>query len=124
MPCSRHGKPRHITSNAKRFQKGEWEFLWKQALRNNKKELVHRAKKLDGKPPEPASVRARARYAEYCARKGALSKANQAVTSELTPSADPANINVLRDKHPAPTHPDRDPTAQPESSFHQEKGAC
>ena len=23
MPCSRRGKPRHITSNAKRFQKGE-----------------------------------------------------------------------------------------------------
>ena len=48
-------------------------------------------KKLDGKPPAPASINARARYAEYCARKGALSKANQAVTSKDTPSAAPDN---------------------------------
>ena len=41
MPCSRRGKPRHISSNAKRFQKGEWEHLWNQALRLNKKEVTH-----------------------------------------------------------------------------------
>ena len=28
MPCSRRGKPRHVSLNARRFQKGEWESLW------------------------------------------------------------------------------------------------
>ena len=59
-------------------------------------------KKLDGNAPAPASIRARARYAEYCALKGALSKANQAMTSDLTPSAAPTNINELRAKNPEP----------------------
>jgi hypothetical protein len=79
MPCSRRGKPRHITINARRFQKGEWEAHWTQALRHNNREVAHRAKKLDSTPPAPAPIRARVRYAEYCARKGALSKANQAM---------------------------------------------
>ena len=79
MPCSRRGKPRHISINARRFQ-GEWEALWTQVLQHNIREVDHRAKKLDGKPPAPASLRARGRYAEYCALKGALSKANQAMT--------------------------------------------
>jgi hypothetical protein len=91
-------------------------------LHNNNREVAHRAKKLDGKPPAPASLRARARYAEYCARKGALSKANQAMTSELTPSAAPTNINELRAKNPEPAHPSRDPTTQPASSFWPQKG--
>jgi hypothetical protein len=96
MPCSRRGKPRHVSLNACRFQKGEWESLWNQTLKHNNSELAHRAKKLAGNPPAPASIRARARYAEYCARKGALSKANQAMTSDMTPSAAPTNINELR----------------------------
>jgi hypothetical protein len=50
MPCSLRGKPRHITINARRFQKGEWEALWTQALRHINREVAHRAKKLDGKP--------------------------------------------------------------------------
>ena len=101
MPCSRHGKPRHLSLNARRFQKGEWEALWTQTLHHNNREVAHRAKKLDGKPPAPAS-----RSQLPCARvhatrnivriKGALSKANQAMTSELTPSAAPTNINELR----------------------------
>jgi hypothetical protein len=115
MPCSRRGKPRHVSLNARRFQKGEWESLWTQTLKHNNRELAHRAKQLDGNPPAPASIRARARYAEYCARKGALSKANQAITSDLTPSAAPTNINELRAKNPEPTHPARDPTTQPAS---------
>jgi hypothetical protein len=64
-----------------------------------------RAKKLDGKPPAPAPIRARARHAEYCARKGTLSKANQAMTSDLTPSAAPTNINELRQRIPSPPTP-------------------
>jgi hypothetical protein len=91
------------------------EALWTQALRHNNREVAHRAKRLYGKPPAPAPIRARARYADYCARKGALSKANQAMTSDLTPSAAPTNINELRAKNPEPTQPDRDPTTQPAS---------
>ncbi len=40
---------------------------------------------------------------------GALSKANQAITSDLRPNSDPLNIDHLRSKHPEPAHPDRDP---------------
>jgi hypothetical protein len=121
MPCSRRGKPRHVSLNARRFQKGEWESLWTQTLKHNNRELAHRAKKLDGNAPAPASIRARARYAEYCARKGALSKANQAMTSDLTPSAAPTNINELRAKNPEPTHPNRDPVTQPASLIWPQK---
>ena len=32
------------------------------------------------------------------------------MTSDLTPNADPSNIDTLRAKHPDPTQPDRDPT--------------
>jgi hypothetical protein len=35
------------------------------------------------------------------------------MTSDLTPSAAPTNINELRAKNPEPTHPARDPTTQP-----------
>jgi hypothetical protein len=94
---------------------GEWEALWTQALRHHHREVAQRAKKPEGKPPAPAPIRARARDAEYCARKGALSKANQAMTSDLTPSAAPTNINEVRAKNPEPTHPARDPTTQPAS---------
>jgi hypothetical protein len=108
--------------NARRFQKGEWEALCTQALLNNNREVAHRAKQLHSKPPAPASLRARARYAEYCAHKGALSKANQAMSSELTPSAAPTNINELRAKNPDPTHPSRDPHTQPASLIWPPKG--
>jgi hypothetical protein len=43
------------------------------------------------------------------------SRANQAMTSELTPSAAPTNVNKLRAKNPEPTLPSRDPTTQPVS---------
>ena len=32
VPGSRRGKPRHISINARRFQKGEWEAIWTQAF--------------------------------------------------------------------------------------------
>jgi hypothetical protein len=41
-----------------------------------------------------------------------LSKGNQALTSDLTPSTDPTNINELRVKTTETTHPDRDPSTQ------------
>ena len=111
----------YLNPKPRRFQKGEWESLWNQTLKHNNRELAHRAKKLDGNAPAPASIRARARYAEYCARKGALSKANQAMTSDLTPSAAPTNINELRAKNPEPTHPNRDPVTQPASLIWPQK---
>jgi len=40
---------------------------------------------------------------------GALSKANQAVTSNSMPNANPTNIDLLRAKHPDSTHPASDP---------------
>ena len=89
MPYSRRGKPRYITINTRRFQKGEWESLWTQTLRHNNRNVAHRSQKLNSKPSAPAPIRAYARYAECCARKGALSKANQAMTWDLTPSAAP-----------------------------------
>ncbi len=48
MPCSRRSKPRHVSLNASRFQKGEWESLWNQTLKHNNRKLAHRAKNLDG----------------------------------------------------------------------------
>ncbi len=58
---------------------------------------------------DTSSIQAREVYAEHCARRGALSKANQAVTSNSVPNADPINIELLSAKHPEPAHPDRDP---------------
>jgi hypothetical protein len=45
---------------------------------------------------------------------------NRTVTSDFTPSADRDNINGLCDKHPGPTHRDRDPTTQPASFLDSE----
>ena len=44
------------------------------------------------------------------------------MTSELTPSAAPTNINELRSKNPDPTHPSWDPTTQPGSLIWPVKG--
>jgi hypothetical protein len=57
MPCSRRCKPRHLSINTCRFQKGEWEALWTQTLHHNNREVAHRAKRLDGKPPTPCTLR-------------------------------------------------------------------
>jgi hypothetical protein len=43
------------------------------------------------------------------------------MTSDLTPSAAPTNINELRAKNPEPTHPDRDPTIEPASLIWPQK---
>jgi hypothetical protein len=98
MSCSRRGKPRHVSLTARRFQKGEWESLWTQAMKHNNRELAHRAKKLDGNPPAPASIRARARYAAYCARNGALSII-ATVYPEVYPSDMPPLLARLEPSH-------------------------
>ncbi len=46
---------------------------------------------------------------ENCVWRGSLSKANQDVTSNSVPNANPCNIDALWAKHPEPAHPDRDP---------------
>ena len=47
--------------------------------------------------------------------------ANQAMPSDLTPSAAPTNMNELRANNPEPTHPARDPTTQPASLIWPQK---
>jgi hypothetical protein len=109
-PGTCRGTVKHIISNAKRFQRGDWKYLWETALRlarretdNNVKHKHKRAKR------DTSSIKERVVYAEHCARRGTLSKANQAVTSNALPNADPNNINLLRAKHPEPAYPSTDP---------------
>ena len=109
MPCSRRGRVRQVVSNAKRFQRGEWKGLWDTAVRFARKETDNNAKRNHTRTKRNTSIQAQVVYAEHCARRGALSKANQAITSDLLPNSDPLNIDHLRSKHPEPAHPDRDP---------------
>jgi hypothetical protein len=69
----------------------------------NAKRKHNRAKR------DTSSIQARVVYVEHCARREALSKANQALTSNSMPNADPINIDLLRAKYLEPAHPDRDP---------------
>ena len=43
------------------------------------------------------------------------------MTSDLTPSAAPTNINEFRAKNPEPTHPNRDPITPPASLIWPQK---
>ena len=70
-PGTRRGRVKHIISNAKRFQRGDWKYLWETALRlaqretdNNVKNRHKRAKR------DTSSIRARVVYAEHCAAGG------------------------------------------------------
>ena len=108
-PCTRRGRVRQIISSARRFQRGDWKVLWETALRLSRKESDHKAKhRHNCARCDTSSIQARVVYAEHCARKGAL-YANQAVTSNSLPNANPTNIDLLRAKHPDATHPDSDP---------------
>ena len=108
-PCTRRGRVRHIVSNAKRFQRGDWKGLWEAALREARRETDNHVKRNRNRAKrDTSSIQARVVYAEHCARKGALSKANQAITSTSVPNANPSNIDLLRAKHPEPVHPSRD----------------
>jgi hypothetical protein len=111
-PCTRRGRVRQIISNDKRFQRGDWKGLWETAMRFARRETDTNAKrKLKRAKRDTSSIQARVVYAEHCARRGALSQANQAATSNSMPSADPCNIDLFRAKHPEPAHPDRDPVS-------------
>ena len=113
-PSTRRGRVRQIISSAKRFQRGDWKGLWETALLLAWKEIdINNKRKHNRAKRDTSTIRVRVVYAEHCVRKGALSKANQAVTQAITstamPNADPTNIHLLRAKHPATAHPDRDP---------------
>ena len=108
-PCNRRGRVRQIVANAKRFQCGEWKGLWETALRFARKESDINSKRKHNRAKRDTSIQARVVYAEHCARRGALSKANQTITSNQIPNADPIDIEHLRTKHPETAHPDRDP---------------
>jgi hypothetical protein len=84
--------------------------LWKTALRFARRETDTNGKHNRAKC-DTSSIQARVVYAEHCVRRGALSKANQAVTSNSIPNANPCNIALLRAKHAEPAHPDRDPVS-------------
>jgi hypothetical protein len=93
-----------------RFQRGDWKVLWETALRLSRKESDDKTKrKHNCDRCDTSSIQARVVYADHCAHQGGLSKANQAVTSNSLPNANPTNIDLLRVKHPDATHPDSDP---------------
>ena len=105
-PCTRRGRVRHIVSNANRFQCGDWKGLWEAALREARRETDNNVKRKSNRAKlDTSSIQVRVVYAEHCARKGAISKANQAITSTSVPNANPTNIDLLRVKHPEPDHP-------------------
>jgi hypothetical protein len=105
-PCTRRGRVRHIVSNTKRFQRGDWKGLWEQALREARRETDNNVKRKRNRAKrETSSIQARVVYAEHCARKGALSKANQAITSTSVPNANPTNVDLLRAKQTPGTYP-------------------
>jgi hypothetical protein len=107
-PDTRRGRVKHIISNTKCFQRGDWKYLWETALRLARREtdynVEHKHKRAKR---DTLSIKARVVYAEHCTWRGALSKTNQSVTSNTSPNADPNNINLLRAKHPDPAHPVR-----------------
>jgi hypothetical protein len=109
-PCTHRGRVSQIISSAKRFQRGDWKGLRETALRLARRETDTTGKRIHNRAKrDTSSIQTRVVYAEHCARWGALSKANQAVTSNSVPNANPCNIDTLRAKHPEPDHPDRDP---------------
>ncbi len=99
------GRVRQIISNAKRFQRGDWKYLWETALRLARRETDSNVNhKHNRVKRDTSSIKSRVVYTEHCARWGALSNANQAVTSNALPNADPINTNLLRAKHLDPAH--------------------
>jgi hypothetical protein len=98
-PCTRRGRVRQIISSAKRFQRGKWKGLWETALRLAQRETDTTAKRRHNRARrDTSSIQARVVYAEHCARRGALAQANQAVTSNSVPNANPCNMDTLRAK--------------------------
>ena len=96
MSCSRRGGVRQIVSNVKRFQRGEWKGLWETVQSFARKETDNNVKRIHTRDKCNTSIQTRVVYAEHCVWWGALSKANQSITSNLLPNSDPLNIGHLR----------------------------
>ena len=121
LPASRRGRPQHVTRNATRFLQGDWKELWLQALRLAKKEsekATARAAASGKSGRRQRSATARVKYALHCHKRGDLSKANKAMTSDLVINPDPSHLPALQNLHPDPTHPDRDPTKRTQPAWH------
>jgi hypothetical protein len=109
-PCTRRDRVRQIISSVKRFQHGDWKDLRETALCLAQRETDTATKRSHNRAKrDTSSIQTRVVYAEHCAWLGTLSKANQPVTSNSVPHANPCNMDTLRAKHPEPAHPDRDP---------------
>jgi hypothetical protein len=109
-PCTRRDRVRQIISSTKRFQRADWKGLWESTQRLARKEIdTNNKRKHNRAKRDTSSIQARVVYAEHCAWKGALSKANQSITSTSMPNADPTNMDLLRSNHPETAHPVRDP---------------
>ena len=122
LPASRRGRPQHVTRNATRFMQGDWKELWLQALRLAKTEsekAIARTKASGKSGKKQRSTTARVKYALHCHKRGDLSKANKAMTSDLVINPDPSHLPALQNLHPDPTHPDRDPTKRTQLAWHQ-----
>ena len=76
-----------LLANFKRFHRGEWKGL-ETALRFARRETDSTSKHANNCSVRDTSIQARVAYAEHCARRGALSKANQAISSDLIPNSD------------------------------------
>jgi hypothetical protein len=109
MSCSRRDRVRQIVPTVKRFHHGEWKDLWETTVCVARKETDNNVKCNQTHTNRNKSIQTRVVYVEHCAWWVALSKANQAITSDLVPNSDPLNIDHLHLNHPEPTHPDRDP---------------
>ena len=97
LPASRRGRPQHVTRNATRFLQGDWKELWLQALRLAKKEsekATARAAASGKSGRRQRSATARVKYALHCHKRGDLSKANKAMTSDLVINPDPSSLNL------------------------------
>ena len=79
LPASRRGKTDQALRNCTRFLQGDWKGLWRDALQWAKFEHDKAQSRLaaSGKTGRKArSTEARVKYAQYCHKRGALSKAN------------------------------------------------
>ena len=83
------------------------------ALCFTRRETDTNAKRKHNRTKRDTSIQTRVVYPELelCAQWGALSKANQAITSNSMPNTDPINIELLRTKHPEHAHLARDPVS-------------
>ena len=126
LPASRRGRPQHVTRNVTRFLQGDWKehdvgtlAAGPASSGKEKEKAIARAAASGKSGRKERSIAARVKYALHCHKGGDLSKANKAMTSDLVINPDPSHLPTLRNLHPQPTHPDRDPTQYTQLPWHQ-----